>query len=422
MSATQLDDGSLYTPADVPLYTDGRFIGVHDSIEHQVHRVIFAYGDADTDAERERAERQYLEMQEIFPDVVARVLAARDVPVQISTAKRQPCRFLTTSDFMAQAASGPGYVVKGLLSRHSHALIYGPPGAGKTFACLDMAYAVAQGREWMGHKVRGGIVVYIPFEGAGGMGKRVRALVSKHGPAPNFRVIEKPDYNLQELSGRQALGQDLAAALGDEKPALIVFDTLARCLRGDENSAKDMGGLNAAIAALIESTGCCALLIHHSGKDASRGARGSSALLGALDTEIQIDDNQIRSTKQRDFETGAPIGFKLVPVLVGTDEDGDPVYSCTVEPAAASAGAKWKPTGQTLEAWHALCKLAPNNEAVTDKEWRDAFTKEAWPTDPPAADAQRKAFQRAVKALVRAGRAVQTPDGWQRPLTGGSDD
>lgn len=417
-----LDDGPLLTPAHLPLYTSGRFTGLQDSIEHDAHLLIVASQRAETDDERKRLARQCDELQETYPEAVARVLKARGVAEPVPEGQRKPRRFLNTSDFTAQTASGPGYVVKGLLSRRSHALMYGAPGAGKSFLALDLAYAVAQGREWMGHKVNGGIVVYIPFEGGGGMGKRVQALVAKHGHAPNFRVIESPDYNLQELSGRQALGQDLAAALGDEKPALIVFDTLARVLRGDENSAKDMGGLNAAVAALIESTGCCALLVHHSGKDASRGARGSSALLGALDTEIQIDDNQIRATKQRDFELGAPIGFKLAPLLLGTDEDGDPVYSCTIEPAAASAGAKWKPTGQTLDAWQALCTLAPNNEAVTKKEWAEAFTKQAWPTDPPEAEGQRKAFQRAVKALARAGWVVETPDGWQRPLTGGNDD
>jgi hypothetical protein len=422
MNAIALDDGPLHTPAHLPLYTSGRFTGLQDSIEHDAHLTICAYGKAESDVERESAERRYLELQETYPDAVARVLKARGVAEPAETGQRKPRRFLNTSDFTAQTASGPGYVVKGLLSRHSHALMYGPPGAGKSFLALDLAYAVAQGREWMGHKVNGGIVVYIPFEGGGGMGKRVRALVAKYGHAPDFRVIENPDYNLQELSGRQALGQDLAAALGDEKPALIAFDTLARVLRGDENSAKDMGGLNSAIAALIEATGCCALLVHHSGKDASRGARGSSALLGALDTEIQIDDNQIRATKQRDFELGAPIGFKLAPAIVGTDEDGDQIYSCTIEPAAASAGAKWKPTGQVLDAWHALCNLAPNNEAVTKREWAEAFTKAAWPTDPPEAKSARVMFQRTVKALLRAGWVTETPDGWQRPLTGGSDD
>jgi hypothetical protein len=417
-----LDDGPLRTPDAMPLYTNGRFTGLPESVEHDAHLLIIAVQQAETDAERERFTRQCDELQETYPDAVRRVLDARGVTMPATTGQRKPRRFLNTSDFTAQATSGPGYVVKGLLSRHSHALMYGPPGAGKSFLALDLAYAVAQGREWMGHKVNGGIVVYIPFEGGGGMGKRVQALVAKHGHAPNFRVIESPDYNLQELSGRQALGQDLAAALGDEKPVLIAFDTLARCLRGDENSAKDMGELNSAIAALIESTGCCALLIHHSGKDASRGARGSSALLGALDTEIQIDDSQIRATKQRDVELGAPIGFKLTPVLVGTDEDGDQIYSCTVEPATASTGAKWKPTGQTLDAWHALCNLAPNNEAVTKKEWAEAFTKAAWPTDPPKPDDQRRRFRAAVKALVRAGKVVESPDGWQRPLTGGGNE
>ena len=50
------------------------------------------------------------------------------------------------------------------------------------------------------------------------------------------------------------------------------------------------------------------MIVHHSGKDTSRGARGSSALRGACDTEIELEVDEgsgIRtalSTKQRDLE------------------------------------------------------------------------------------------------------------------------
>jgi hypothetical protein len=141
---------------------------------------------------------------------------------------------------------------------------------------------------------------------------------------------------LRDAAGRKALGEDLTQL--PSKPVLIVVDTLARAMKGgDENSAQDMGALNDAMSALIEATGACVLLIHHSGKNKGAGARGSSALLGAIDTELEVADRQIISRKQRDVELASPIGFNLVPVLIGIDADGDEAMSCYVDPTVPVA-------------------------------------------------------------------------------------
>src|SRR5690606_17329387 len=128
----------------------------------------------------------------------------------------------------------------------------------------------------------------------------------------------------------------------------------------DENSAQDVGAFNAAIAALIENTGACVMIIHHSGKNKNAGARGSSALLGAIDTELEVDENQITARKQRDVEAGEPIGFKLEPMIVGLDEDGDELTSCTVAPDEVKAGPKMgRLTGNNKRGFDVLCELRP---------------------------------------------------------------
>jgi len=81
------------------------------------------------------------------------------------------------------------------------------------------------------------------------------------------------------------------------------------------------------------------MIVHHSGKDTSRGARGSSSLRGALDTEIELEVDEgsgIRtalSTKQRDLEGGAAFSFKLNVAILGTDPDGDDITTCVIEKA-----------------------------------------------------------------------------------------
>ena len=279
---------------------------------------------------------------------------------------------LPLSEFANRESKSAGYVVKGLLQRASYAETFGAPGEGKTFVALDIAYHVAAGRGWMGRKVHAGPVLYLAYEGTGGMVKRAKALIQKYGESKAPLYIVGAAMNLREKAGRVALGGMVAQL--PTKPVLIVIDTLARALMGgDENSAQDVGAFNAAVAALIESTGACVLIIHHSGKDKSKGARGSSALLGAIDTEIEVDGGRVTARKQRDIEAGDPIGFKLVPLVVGVDDDGDETTSCVVEPAVVS-GSPGMPriSGNARRGFDILCQIRPTNDPVTSGEWKDA--------------------------------------------------
>ena len=287
-------------------------------------------------------------------------------PVSTEKQKRAPKRLKSIA---TAVSTGAGYVVKGLLLRGSYAILYGAPGEGKTFVGMDLAYHVAAGKPWMDHKVQGGPVLYLPYEGLGGIAKRGAALLAHYGPADVPLFVYGADFNLREPTGRKRLGEILADM--GEKPVMIVIDTLARALQGgDENSAQDVGAFNAAIAALVESTGACVLVVHHSGKDKTKGARGSSALLGAVDTELEVDSRQVAATKQRDVEIGAPIGFTLTPVTLGLDEDGDQITSCVVTPGpAAPPPAKLR--GNLARAWQVLCKLRPTNHPITLTEWRE---------------------------------------------------
>ena len=78
-------------------------------------------------------------------------------------------------------------------------------------------------------------------------------------------------------------------------------------------------------------------LVHHAGKDASKGARGWSGIKAAVDAEIEVirdDENGTRTvhvSKVKDGEDGARWGFKLDVVSIGIDQDGDEVTSCAVQ-------------------------------------------------------------------------------------------
>lgn len=249
-----------------------------------------------------------------------------------------PLRFAIQNALSFAAGKPVRYIIKGVLPEADLAVFYGETASGKSFFTLDMVCAVARGVPWRGRRVTQGRVLYIIAEGSGGFKNRINAYVSRHGlteldldvisAAPNF--LEKKDI------------ADLMAAIKSLPPySLIVVDTWAQVTPGsNENSGEDMGKALAHCRKLRQASGAMVVLVHHSGKDATRGARGWSGLRAAADCEISVErDGDVRTatiTKLKDGDDGSRFGFSLSTVPVGHDEDGDPVTSCVVEEAEVS--------------------------------------------------------------------------------------
>lgn len=236
------------------------------------------------------------------------------------------------------------YMVKGVLGQGAMSVVYGPSNSGKTFFALDMAYHIAIGAQWRGFRVAQAAVLYLAAEGGAGVRNRVAALRQAHGALDVPFALKRAGLDLlhdqADLQHVYDLTQAVKSKCGD-LPVLIVIDTLSRIMAGgDENSAADMTALIRNIDAIRAATGGHVMLVHHTGKDAARGARGHSSLRAATDTEIEVqnaDDEEggfVRAamvTKQRDYQGGETFAFILKGSTLGLDQDGDEVTSCTVE-------------------------------------------------------------------------------------------
>lgn len=216
----------------------------------------------------------------------------------------------------------PEWRVDKLIPQQGLGMIYGPPGIGKSFMVLDLAMSVADGRPYGIdlRAVKPGRAVYVLGEGAAGMRTRVRAYRQRF-PCPHsqFKVIATAP-NLMNPGDVGELMQLIVNAGGAD---MIIFDTLHSCMSGgDENSAKDMGVVLANCRALGAAINGFVMLIHHTGKDAERGARGSTAIPGAMEVEIEIKRAPknanlriIKVRKQRDGEDNYGWSFRLDPVI-----------------------------------------------------------------------------------------------------------
>jgi hypothetical protein len=209
-------------------------------------------------------------------------------------------------------------LVDGLLDLDSLALAYGASGSGKSFWAVDVAGHVVTG-SWMdGRAVTAGPVVYVAAEGARGLGKRIAAWCQHHGiynleQHHPIHWVTQP-VHLHDPAWAEAFIEHCA----NLRPVLVVIDTLARCSLGaDENSTRDMGQLIEHADRIKRSTGACVLLVHHTGKDTSGGARGSSALKAAVDTEIEIKAADqlitVKVTKQKDHVEATPRRYLVTP-------------------------------------------------------------------------------------------------------------
>ena len=241
------------------------------------------------------------------------------------------------------------WMVRGVLPLEGLAALYGASGSGKSFLMLDIAAAVAGGdSEWFGRRVTQAPVTFVCLEGEAGTGKRIKAWsLRQKKPVPDaLRFITQPfDLLSDDVT-------DLARAViaGGGAHGLVILDTLNRAAPGaDENSSVDMGNLIAAAKELQSLTNGLVLLVHHTGKDSTKGLRGHSSLYAALDGAIEViatDNRRAWSVaKSKDDVTGDAHPFKLEIVPVGNDDEGEEITSCVAVPDdSREASTKRRPT------------------------------------------------------------------------------
>lgn len=255
-----------------------------------------------------------------------------------------PQRFKLLSGADLSNAPPMRWMVRGVLPLEGLAALFGASGSGKSFLMLDIAAAVAGGDdEWFGRRITQAPATYVCLEGEAGMGKRAKAWSLHHSkPLPDaLRFITQPFDLLSDDVPELAK----AITAGGGAGGLVILDTLNRAAPGaDENSSVDMGNLIAASKRLQSLTGGLVLLVHHTGKDTTKGLRGHSSLYAALDGAIEVTNTDTRRAwsvaKSKDDVTGDAHPFRLVIVPVGTDDEGEEVTSCVALPDESAEAIK----------------------------------------------------------------------------------
>ncbi len=315
--------------------------------------------------------------------------------------------------------------IRGVLPAEGIAAIYGPSGSGKSFLVLDLLAAIDAGRAWFGHAATPCPCVYVALEGEAGVAQRVQAHIARHGRPENLRVVLAP-LDIRLSADRRELVEAITAeGMGG---GVLTLDTLNRAAPGsDENDSREMGEIITAMKALQAELGGLVLVVHHAGKDATRGLRGHSSLLAALDAVLEVTrDGERRSwqlAKSKDGADGEAHPFRLDVVELAPDAEGYPISSCVVEPEEPAADAVgrasvpqggnqrilWDGLGELLKASHHFGEgEAPPtrpcvrlDDAINQLRGRLAV----------APDRQTERARQAITGLVNRG-LLNLRDGW----------
>lgn len=275
----------------------------------------------------------------------------------------------------ADCVRDPEWLIPNILPAMGTGMLYGESGSFKSFLALDMALCLAFGiaGQWGAPPVKND-VLFIAGEGP-------IATARKRWPAwMEWQNIEFRNDHRFFIKDRVPFFTDVQAweevkediGLLKAKPALIVIDTASRLLTGlDENSAKDATMITDFMEQLSRYYECFVLVIHHTGKDQNRGARGSSAFYANLDavisTKLRAGGTEFRVRKQKDSDVSDEISFFEVKE-VGA--------SIVLERAAAMPPEILNGAGKSQYRWASMQEIVATLEGLGGKASMQTLVQE----------------------------------------------
>jgi hypothetical protein len=286
------------------------------------------------------------------------------------------------------------YLIEDLIAAGSANLFVGPPKRGKSLFLIDALASIAAGDTFLGKATISGPVIYVPAEdGFPVVRNRLRTRFGDERSVP-FYILpvdgSLPDQTLQ-LDNPESLAR-LAATIEAIKPVAVGLDCLRELHTLKENDADEMALLLRPIRQLAHETDTAIILVHHRNKhgtDPATATRGSSAIVGAVDSVLTLDAS-------------------------GNDEDGltpQTVITLTAQgrygpkqriTAHLASGLRWEIAGAAPDTTLAnrIPYLLGGRDTLLDA---DAIAE--------ALGAKKGSVQNALKELVKSGAVVRLGKG-----------
>jgi AAA domain len=360
----------------------------------------------------------------IMPPMPRNVTPLHSVPAPPAQSRTLPLTFF------GECRNRPRlrYHIRGLLAEGATSTLYGLPKTNKSTAAVDVCVHLAAGRpDWRGYRIREARgVVYFAFERARQVEKSLEAYEVRDGLKDLPFAVCGRLINMLDPACVDVIVDTIKEA---EKrfgiPAgVAVFDTWNKGIAaggGNEDKAEYQNLAAANLRRIIEAIpNLHCMTIGHTGKDVTKGERGSNATQGDRDVGILIEKadslRKVTVAYANDLPEGDLTSFACEAVEIGKDDEGNPETGYIVSrrvvavPSTNKTGHRLanselnalRALGDVLKTKGKTRKEVGGGRSVTLDEWREHMFQ----TGAIAADATnpRKDFQRAREGLLAKDR------------------
>ena len=205
-------------------------------------------------------------------------------------------------------------LIEGILRQGHKMLLVSSSKAGKTFALIELAVAIAEGRRWLGFRCKQGRVLYLNMElDEASFDDRVKRVYN----ALELTTKNLSNIDIVHLRGKieklEKLVPQINRTIKGRDYAAVILDPTYKLGIGDENAAEQVTTFCNAIDK-IANAGASVIYAHHH----SKGAQGAKASMDrasgsgvfARDADALLDMIELRIPKEREDEAKAEVGEK----------------------------------------------------------------------------------------------------------------
>jgi hypothetical protein len=277
------------------------------------------------------------------------------------------------------------WLISRLFEKNTIGQIYSEWNVGKSALAVDIACHVATGTPFCGRETESGPVLYLATEGINGLVRRFVGWLHQHeAKLPSSLYLSNATLRLPDQENEEYLKfvvEDIKVT-HEQGPVLVIIDTLAQTMVGEQNSTSDVDKFTALLGELFAPA--TIMLLHHVGHGEKTRSRGASSLPAACDWEFRLEEEKsdgsdpdvlkflrLINTKQRDEERQKDICFSMKRLVIAENEDG-PVTTIMTLPVgerprkAVQASSIGKTIKRMLHCLELVSGVAPGETLESD--------------------------------------------------------
>jgi len=201
------------------------------------------------------------------------------------------------------------WIVEPLLAARRLVALYSAPKVGKSLLMLEIAAAIANGKELFGYPAQPPKrTLYVDFENDPRGDTKTRLIDMGYEPdqLDNLVVLSFP--TMASLDSEKG-SNELMAAVTAYDCTIVVIDTVSRAIEGEENENDTWLNFYRHTGLKMKQAGISMIRLDHSGKDGSKGQRGGSAKSGDVDAVWRMTREEDMVTLKCEAER-FPVGLK----------------------------------------------------------------------------------------------------------------